>query len=149
MLHIPIVHAHDISKQIPQEKKFSTQFFTLGFYYKHGKLWASWWGRTAYFFSGNGVFNPPPPKKKMKRKKKNKEQAWLVSSHFVTLSESKLENININVIKQLVYTSAVRSSRYEALGKFGEHSRSSLKQLLCIFVLSKTSCVLHISMNIH
>ena len=34
MLHIPIVHAHDISKQIPQEKKFSMQFFTLGFYYK-------------------------------------------------------------------------------------------------------------------
>ena len=29
-----------------------------------------------------------------------------------------------NVIKQLVHTSAVRSSRYEALGKFGEHSRS-------------------------
>ena len=29
-----------------------------------------------------------------------------------------------NVIKQLVHTSAVRSSKYEALGKFGEHSRS-------------------------
>ena len=28
-----------------------------------------------------------------------------------------------NVIKQLVHTSAVRSSRYKALGKFGEHSR--------------------------
>ena len=28
-----------------------------------------------------------------------------------------------NVIKQLVHTSAVRSSRYEALGKFGEHER--------------------------
>ena len=26
-----------------------------------------------------------------------------------------------NVIKQLVHTSSVRSSRYEALGKFGEH----------------------------
>ena len=37
MLHIPIVHAHDISKQIPQENtliNISTQFFTLGFYYK-------------------------------------------------------------------------------------------------------------------
>ena len=33
-----------------------------------------------------------------------------------------------NVIKQLVLTSAVRSSRYEALGKFGERSRS-LEQL--------------------
>ena len=29
-----------------------------------------------------------------------------------------------NVIKQLIHESAVRSSRYEALGKFGEHSRS-------------------------
>ena len=26
---------------------------------KHGKLWASWWGRTVYFFFGNGVFNSP------------------------------------------------------------------------------------------
>ena len=52
VLHIPIVHAHDVSKQIRREKKIE------------------------------------------------------------------------NVIKQLVHTSAVRSSRYEALGKFGEHSRS-------------------------
>ena len=32
------------------------------------------------------------------------------------------ENIE-NVIKQLVHTSAVCSSRYEAFGKFGEHKR--------------------------
>ena len=32
--------------------------------------------------------------------------------------------IYINVIKHLVNTSAVHSSRYEALGKFGDHSRS-------------------------
>ena len=51
MLHIPIVHAHDVSKHIPQEKFF----------------------------------------------------------HRVK-----------NVTKQLVHTSAVRSSRYEARGKFGE-----------------------------
>ena len=56
VLRIPIVHAHDVSKQIPREKK---------------------------------IFH-------------------------------RVEN----VIKQLVHTSAVRSSRYEALGKFGEHSRS-------------------------
>ena len=31
-----------------------------------------------------------------------------------------------NVIKQLVHTSAVCLSRYEALGKFGEHSRTHL-----------------------
>ena len=67
MLHIPIVHACDVSKQIPGEKKLE------------------------------------------------------------------------NVIKQLVHMSAVRSSRYEALGKFGEHSRSQscsqlrLKELLRIF----------------
>ena len=51
MLHIPIVHAHDVSKHIPREKK-------------------------------------------------NFHRAE-------------------NVIKQLVHTPAVRSSRYEALGKFG------------------------------
>ena len=85
MLHIPIVHAHDISKQIPHEKK---------------------------------IF------------------------HQVE-----------NVIKQLVHTSAVHSLRYEALGKFGEHSRSwscswlRLKQLLRIFCALQTSRVLHISMN--
>ena len=55
MLYIPIVHAHDVSKQIPREKILP----------------------------------------------------WVE-----------------NVIKQLVHTSAVGSSRYEALGKFGEHSRS-------------------------
>ena len=52
VLHIPIVHPHDISKQIRREKKIE------------------------------------------------------------------------NVIKQLVHTLAVCSLRYEALGKFGEHSRS-------------------------
>ena len=29
MLHIPIVHAHDISKQIPQEEKFSIKLKML------------------------------------------------------------------------------------------------------------------------
>ena len=60
-----------------------------------------------------------------------------------------------NVIKQLVHASAVRSSRYEALGKFGEHSRSQscsqlrLEQLLHIFRALQTSRVLHISKNTH
>ena len=66
VLHIPIVHAHDVSKQIPPEKK-------------------------------------------------------------------NLYRV-VNVIKQLIHTSAVRSSRYEERGKFGEHERC--EQLL-----------LHISMN--
>ena len=55
VLDISIVHAHDVSKQIPREKNFA-----------------------------------------------------LVE----------------NVIKQLVHVSAVHLSRYEARGKFGEHSRS-------------------------
>ena len=51
-----------------------------------------------------------------------------------------------NVIKQVVYSSAVYSSRYEALGSFREHSRSqsclrhNLEQLVATyisFVLSK------------
>ena len=54
---------------------------------------------------------------KERKEKENKEQAWLVSSRF---ANHRVDN----VIKQLVHTSAVRSSRYEALGKFGEHSRS-------------------------
>ena len=58
MLHIAIVHAHNVSKHIPQEKIF----------------------------------------------------------HRVE-----------NVIKQLVHTSAVRSSRYEARGKFREHLRKLLE----------------------
>ena len=36
--------------------------------------------------------------------------------------EKKIFHRVENVIKQLVHTSSVRSSRYEALGKFGEHS---------------------------
>ena len=61
-------------------------------------------------FSLGMEFLTPPKKWK---EKENKEQAWLVSSHFATLSESKLENININVIKQLVHMSAVHSLRYD------------------------------------
>ena len=38
--------------------------------------------------------------------------------------EKKIFHRVENVIKQLGHTSAVRSLRYEALGKFGEHSRS-------------------------
>ena len=75
MLHIPIVHAQDVTKQIPREKIFY-----------------------------------------------------------------RVEN----VIKQLVHTSAVRSLRYEARGKFGEHER-------CVRVARgvafQASQVLHISMN--
>ena len=37
--------------------------------------------------------------------------------------EKKIFHRVENVIKRLVHTSAVRSSRYEARGKFGEHER--------------------------
>ena len=47
---------------------------------------------------------------------------------LMTSANKSLEKKNFhrveNVIKQWVHTSAVRLSRYEALGKFGEHSRS-------------------------
>ena len=38
--------------------------------------------------------------------------------------EKKNFHLVANVVKQLVHMSAVCSSRYEALRKFGEHSRS-------------------------
>ena len=47
----------------------------------------------------------------------------------MTSANKSLEKKNFhqveNVIKQLVHTSCVRSSRYEALGKFKEHSRTN------------------------
>ena len=67
--------------------------------------------------------------------------------------EKKIFHRVENVVKQLVHTSAMRSSRYEARGKFREHSRSQscsrlrLEQLLRIFRALQTSRVLHISMN--
>ena len=67
--------------------------------------------------------------------------------------EKKIFHLVENVIKQLILVSAVCSLRYEALGKFGEHSRSQscprlhLEQLLHIFCALQTSCVLHISMD--
>ena len=47
----------------------------------------------------------------------------IVHAHDKSL-EKKIFHRDENVIKQLVHTSAVRSSRYEALEKFREHSRS-------------------------
>ena len=58
-----------------------------------------------------------------------------------------------NVIKQLVHTSAMRSSRYEARGKFGEHERCvrvarGVAESNSSFLSTlQTSRVLHISMN--
>ena len=47
MLHIPIVHSHDISKQIPQEKKFSLGwkcYNTIGSYVScvFIEIWSTW-----------------------------------------------------------------------------------------------------------
>ena len=47
---------------------------------------------------------------------------WSVAERLSTLSQHLNHRVE-NVIKQLVHTSAVRSSRYEARGKFGEHER--------------------------
>ena len=44
-----------------------------------------------------------------------------------------------NGIKQLVHTSAVRSSRYEALGKFGELLKK-LELLLIYEIVKKALC---------
>ena len=57
------------------------------------------------FSSGMEFLTP----QKERKEKENKEQARPVSSRF---ANHRVEN----VIKQLVHTSAVRSSRYEALG---------------------------------
>ena len=65
------------------------------------------------FSSGMEFLTP----QKERKEKDNKEQARPVSSRF---ANHRVEN----VIKQLVHTSAVRSSRYEALGSFEEYSRS-------------------------
>ena len=47
----------------------------------------------------------------------------LMTSANISLEKKIFHRVE-NVIKQLVHTSAVHSSRYEALGKFGDHSRS-------------------------
>ena len=46
----------------------------------------------------------------------------LMTSANVSLEKKIFHRVE-NVIKQLVHTTAVRSSRYEARGKFGEHER--------------------------
>ena len=48
----------------------------------------------------------------------------LMMSANKSLEENNFHQVE-NVIKQLVHTSCVRSSRYEALGKFREHSRTN------------------------
>ena len=72
---------------------------------------------------------------------------------YKQLSKNRVEN----VIKQVVYSSAVYSSRYEALGSFREHSRSqsclrhNLEQLVATyisFVLSKLPvCFISLEIN--
>ena len=49
-----------------------------------------------------------------------------MTSANVSLEKKVFHRVE-NVIKQLVHTSAVRSSRYEALGKFREHSLELLE----------------------
>lgn len=102
MLRIPIVHAHDIRKKsLEQKKSFSAIFY-------FGILLLKNWLRLRQQFKLNmesfesadeeelSTFSLGmdflTPQKEWKEKE-NKEQAWLVSSPFATLSESELENI--------------------------------------------------------
>ena len=52
--------------------------------------------------------------------------SYIVHAHEISKQIPREKNFHRveNVIKQLVHTSAVRLLRYEALGKFREHSRS-------------------------
>ena len=70
----------------------------------------------------------------------------LMTSPNISLKKKIFRRVE-NVIKQLVPTSAMRSLRYEALGKFREHSRSESCSQLRMFRALQTSRVLHISMN--
>ena len=69
---------------------------------------------------------------------------WSVEEGILTLLQHLNDQVE-SVIKQLVHMSAVHSSRYEALRKFREHSRSysssrlRLEQLLRIFRALQTS----------
>ena len=56
--------------------------------------------------------------------------------------EKKIFHRVENVVKQLVHTSAMRSSRYEARGKFREHLRSqrTLTRLSCSPNFPRASC---------
>ena len=72
MLHIPIVHADDVSKQMPRElspfciqrrEKSSAKHLTTD-----GNKGTSWWRSSSHFFFGIGVFNyRKKPKEKEKR----------------------------------------------------------------------------------
>ena len=66
----------------------------------------------------------------------------LMTSPNISLKKKIFRRVE-NVIKQLVPTSAMRSLRYEALGKFREHSRSESCSRLRIFRALQTSRVLH------
>ena len=97
MLHIPIVHAHDVSKQIPREKNILRDFL----------LWDFNWLRIRWQFTPNMENCEPADEEELptfslgmefltpqkgRKEKENKEQTRS-SSRFATLSESELENI--------------------------------------------------------
>ena len=77
---------------------------------------------------------------------------WSVAEGILTLLQHLNHRVE-NVIKQLVHTSAVRSSRYEARGKFEEHERcvrvawGVAEGKSSFFRALQTSRVLHILMN--
>ena len=115
VLHTPIVHAHDVSKQISREKSFFVIFY-------FGILLLNNWLRLRWQFELN-----------MESCQQADEEEMFSWNKIINALKHSRRNINPfttfkpsveNVIKQLVHTSAVRSLRYKALGKFGEHARS-------------------------
>ena len=165
MLHIPIVHAHDVSKQIPREKNFPSGwkcYKTIGSYVSCAfiEIWSTWEVWRALKKLGLLSATPRATLTHLSCSPNFPRASYLdertltykpivnynIASKFVysnliaracfifllcTLMtsankslEKKIFHQVENVIKQLVHTSAVCSSRYEALGKFGEHSRS-------------------------
>ena len=64
----------------------------------------------------------------------------IVHAHDVNKHPSRKKNFHRveNVINQLAHTSAMRSSRYEARGKFGEHERC-VRVARGVAILQKTN----------
>ena len=115
VLHISIVHAHDISKQILREKNFHQVENIIKQLVHTPSVRSSRYEAIIEPFFCLITFNCV-----------SVLHISIVHAHDISkqiLREKNFHQVE-NIIKQLVHTPSVRSSRYEALGKFGEHSRS-------------------------
>ena len=115
VLHISIVHAHDISKQIPREKNFHQVENIIKQLVHTPSVRSSRYEAIIEPFFCLITFNCV-----------SVLHISIVHAHDISKQIPREKNFHQveNIIKQLVHTPSVRSSRYEALGKFGEHSRS-------------------------